>query len=174
MHMMETVLPSAYRDGNNLVIPRGSVLPANCVKCGAPAERPWNKEFSWHTPWLFLLFVLTLLGAVLYLVIAMIIRKKIKLAVPLCDLHHAERRRYMMIGVILLVGCIPFGWFSYGVLGLSDDAGFGIGFLAFFAGLIFCSIGANTIRPKSIDEQKAVFAGISPEFLMLLPERPQF
>ena len=37
---------TAYREGKLLVVPTGGQLPANCVKCGAPAAgQPLTKTF---------------------------------------------------------------------------------------------------------------------------------
>ena len=32
------VAPYAWRDGKTLMVPKGAILPPQCVKCNAPAE----------------------------------------------------------------------------------------------------------------------------------------
>jgi hypothetical protein len=166
-----SLAPSATRDGKILVVPRGSAFPANCVKCGEPAERPWRKKFYWHHPALYLMVIFP--GLLIYAIVAMVVRKSIELSVPLCDVHQSERKRYIIIGTILLLGCIPAGVIAETELHLFDGAGFIVGTLMFFAGCIFLA-RINPIRPKKIDEFGAEFTGASEEFLKLLPPKPAF
>jgi hypothetical protein len=140
-----SLAPSATREGKVLVVPRGAAFPANCVKCGEPAERPWRKKFYWHNPLLYLLIIFP--GLLIYAIIAMVVRKSIELAIPLCDVHHAERKRYILIGTILLLGCIPIGIFVETATHMFDGSGWLVGILMFIAGCIFLS-RINLIRPK--------------------------
>jgi hypothetical protein len=57
-------------------------------------------------------------GLLIYAVVALIVRKNIELALPVCDYHHSERKRYQIIGAILLVGGIPTGLLLESVLKL--------------------------------------------------------
>src|SRR3954471_1501480 len=159
-----SLAPSATREGKVLVVPRGAAFPANCVKCGEPAERPWRKKFYWHNPLLYLLILFP--GLLIYAIIALVVRKSIELAVPLCDVHHAERKRYMMVGTILLLACIPAGVFVEMETHIFDGSGFLVGFLMFIAGCVFLA-RMNPIRPKKIDEAGAEFTGAGEEFLRL-------
>jgi hypothetical protein len=112
-------------------------------------------------------------GLLIYAIVAMVVRKSIELSVPLCDVHQSERKRYIIIGTILLLGCIPAGVIAETELHLFDGAGFIVGTLMFFAGCIFLA-RINPIRPKKIDEFGAEFTGASEEFLKLLPPKPAF
>src|SRR5690242_18011661 len=96
----------ATRRGKELLVPRSAALPACCIKCGQPAEKPWRKKFYWHTPWLALLVLLNLL---IYIIVAVIVRKNMELNVPLCDRHHADRKRYNLLSILMIVGFIPVG-----------------------------------------------------------------
>ncbi len=103
--------PGAYpiaRDGQRLIIaaamPGQTIpLPPPCVKCGAPANgKPVDKNFSWHHPALYLLI---LAGVLVYAIVAVIVRKSVRLRVPLCA-QHAQRRSLAitLAWVIPLVG----------------------------------------------------------------------
>jgi hypothetical protein len=159
----------AQRDGKKLYLPRFTTLPPNCVKCGQPAQKPFRKKFFWHTPWLYLMVIFP--GLLIYAIVALIVRKNIELDVPVCDFHHAERKRNKLIGSLLLLGAIPIGVVMNMVFNI--DAGFAwlVGVVSFFAGAIFFSMSNSVMAPKLIDETHAEFGGVSPEFLKLLPDR---
>src|SRR5580658_9273162 len=90
--------------GNILLVPRDSVLPARCVKCGNTPAEPWVKiTFSWHHPG----YYCFLISPIIYVVVALIVRKRIKLLVPLCKAHKSIRTKRLWIATVLLVGCIP-------------------------------------------------------------------
>lgn len=165
------VVPAACRNGKRLVVSRGAALPANCVKCGAPAQRPWRKKFYWHHPAYYLLILPSLL---IYAIVAIIIRKSMELNVPLCEIHHGERRRYNILAAVLMLGAVPAGF----IIGEFFSAGAGIGWLVgalmFIAGAVFLAIAGSFLRPVKIDERGAIFTGAGENFLQLLPPEPQF
>ncbi len=161
------------RDGDRFVVPRGAVLPSRCVKCANTPSDPWlQKTFSWHSPaLLFLLF----LGLWPYVIVAAIVQKKIKLAVPLCDLCKASRRRRLPIGAALLLTCVPVPWaFSY----LIKDPGTAIlsaillGVVMFVAGLMF-TVFESPLRATHIGRDSAEFKGACPDFLANLQIQPR-
>jgi hypothetical protein len=160
---------AACRRGKNLVVPRGAALPANCVKCGAPAQRPWRKKFYWHSPAYYLIVLVALL---IYVIVALIVRKSMELNVPLCEVHHGERKRYNMLAAILLLGFIPAGIALGQLLPNGEAIGFLVGAIMFIAGLIFWVIASGYIRPTKIDDTHGVFSGVGEPFLQLLPPEP--
>jgi hypothetical protein len=111
-------------------------------------------------------------GIVIYAVVAMVVRKNIELALPLCEVHHGERRRYQIIGAILCLFCIPAGFFLEGAIKISSDTSIGIAVLMLMAGLVFLMISGQTIRATLIDETHAEFSGAGKPFLDLLMEKP--
>lgn len=156
----------ASRKGKDLVVPRSASLPAYCVKCGALATTPWRKKFYWHNPWIALLVLVNLL---IYIVVAVIVRKNMELNVPLCDIHHADRKRYKLLAILMISACVPVGL----LLGsfFSEALGWITGLIMFFASIVFyflCSLG---FRPIKIDDTGGVFRGASTAFLDLLPEQ---
>lgn len=90
-----------WRDGKLVVLRAGHDLPPRCVCCNAaatPVSRP--RRLSWHTPWLYLLILLNIL---IYIVVALLARRTVKLHPALCPRHARERRRGHWTGLALLV-----------------------------------------------------------------------
>lgn len=157
----------AYADGRSFVVPRDAVLPSRCVKCGNPPADPWlRKTFSWHHPALYVL----LISPILYVIAALIVRKTIRVSVPLCRAHRTIRRKRLWIGAILLLTCIPLPWALAAYIG--NDAGVEVagfaGVAMFIIGLVFVAI-ASPLRPVRIETYRAVFKGACDEFLASLP-----
>ena len=70
--------------GSLFVVRPGGLLPNRCVKCGSAPSEPWlDLTFFWHHPALFLLLV----SPIIYLIVSLIVGKKVTLAVPLCAAH---------------------------------------------------------------------------------------
>lgn len=104
------------REGNAVRIPReGATLPPRCVRCNAPsALPPMSRRIYWHHPAVYLLI---LIAACLYVIVAVIVRKRGTVNVYLCE-RHAKRRRtgiavgwggflLSLIGFIALVDSVP-------------------------------------------------------------------
>jgi len=165
--------PATYpilRDGNRLAIPavpgQMTHLPPLCVKCGGPANgKPVDKVFYWHDP-AYYLFIL--LAAVGYLIVANIVRKSMRLSVPLCA-HHAQRRStaVTLAWVIPLVGVADaFILPNFGVDG-GVVALIAVTFLV--TGVVIWAIVDYPIRPKSIDRYGGVFSGFCEAYLQQFP-----
>jgi hypothetical protein len=166
-----STVPAACRQGKDLIVPRGAALPANCVKCGAAAERPWRKKFHWHSPYIYLIILFNLL---IYVIVALIVRKSIELNVPLCETHHGDRKRYNILAAVLMLGALPTGLLIGMTIPGSEGIAILMGTIMFVAGLVFWVIASGYIRPKKIDETQAVFRGAGEAFLQLLPPKPPF
>lgn len=136
------------------------------MKCGAPANgKPVTKNFSWHHPGFYLLI---LVGLLVYVVVALVVRKTMKLEVFLC-LHHAQRRStaVMLAWVFPVVGIadafiLPRFNVEGGVVAL-------ITVVLVLAGLVIWAVVSNPIRPKFIDQYRGEFSGVCECFLEHLP-----
>ena len=84
-----------YRDGKNFVVPFGADMPERCVKCDAPADLEKERNYSWHHPVWYLAFCLSPL---IYIVVALIARKRARVAVGLCEEHRIRRRKLVWSG----------------------------------------------------------------------------
>lgn len=158
--------PYPYAIGRKLVVPRDSVLPGQCVKCANSASEPWlRKTFSWHHPAIYIL----LISPILYIIVALIVRKRVNLAVPLCEAHKSIRRKRLWTAAVLLLGCIPLPiWLATYI---NNDAADGlailIGIAMFIVGLVFL-VYAAPVRAIHIGPNSAEFVGASPKFLAAL------
>jgi hypothetical protein len=160
---------AARRVGQQFVVPRaGAPLPPNCVKCGRPTQEIWNKTFWWHNP---VLYLIVLISPIIYVIVALIVRKSCKLSVPVCEEHRSSYKSKRWIGGILMLVSIPL-WIGIAAAGNGSDnamaAGVLVFFLAFFVGLIVFAV-ASIIKPSNMDEQTATFKGAGESFLQMLP-----
>ncbi|MGP8268823.1 MAG: hypothetical protein ACLQLH_02045 [Terracidiphilus sp.] len=94
-------MDQVFRDGNCIVVSKGGSLPALCVKCGNSEIAMVNKDLVWLEP----PYYLTLLfGPLIFVIVYLIVRKKVKLAVPLCDKHRKLASRMRVTTAIILIG----------------------------------------------------------------------
>ena len=159
---------AAFRSGKLLVVTEGVALPNLCVRCGAPQSELITKRYAWHHPALFLLI---LLGVLIYVIAAMIIQKKMELKLPLCDEHAGSYRRNRGIAITLLLVAIP----AAIVLSIvsPDSVGWWIllCIVMLLAGAVM--IGRiNPLQPKKITDTHGFFRGASDAFLLNLAEAP--
>jgi hypothetical protein len=162
--VIQPPVQAVWRDGDKLVVGRGAVLPPLCVKCGQPSSgRPLKKTFYWHSPWLYLLI---LPGLLIYFIVALALRKRFDLALPLCEAHRSRRTTMLWIGGLLSL-CVVIFPIIGAAIGKDDLVGplVGFGFLFLLVGLIVLSIGSATIRPNRIDDDRAEFKGAGRDFL---------
>jgi hypothetical protein len=167
----EVAPPHLYATGKKFVVPRDAILPSLCIKCGNAPTEPWlKKSYSWHNPLVYLL----LISPVVYLIVALIVRKKIKLAVPLCSAHRSIRKKRLWLSIILLLGCIPLPVAMAAYIGTdaANTLALWLGLGMFVAGVIFYAY-VSPIRPTHIWASSAEFTGACPEFLASLSPSPR-
>lgn len=150
--------------GNRFVIRRDVALPPHCIKCGNTPVDPWPTiTFSWHHPGLYVL----LISPLIYIIVALIVRKQVKMAVPLCESHQAARKKNLSVGALCLLGCIPVPIMLSAAI--DDIVGFSVllGFALFIAGVTFLML-AQPLKVTQIGQESAEFSGASPTFLAVL------
>jgi hypothetical protein len=106
---------SMWRDGKNLVLLRDSDFPERCVKCNDPATPPSRRyKLYWHSAWWYLLILFNIL---IYLVAALVVRKRAEVEVGLCEQHQRRVLTGRAIGwggFAALLGAtvlgVAFGW----------------------------------------------------------------
>jgi hypothetical protein len=160
----------AWRDGAWLVCRKESHLPGRCVKCNEPVtSQPLKKKFYWHPPVFYVLIVISL---IIYVIVALIVRKTATVHIGLCDRHVAKRRTGVIVGWLLFF--VGLGTMFAAGSAKGDAVAFfvlgGIGLM--LAGAIFGIVMAQTLRPKKIDNYFAWYTGACPEFLAELPDSP--
>ena len=63
---------TVWRNNSVLVMTKEALLPNRCIKCNAPAEEQLKHRLTWHHPGLYLLALASIL---IYVVVAMVVRK---------------------------------------------------------------------------------------------------
>ena len=107
----------AWRNGDQLIASNRAILLPVCVKCGRPADGDrLKKSFSWHPRWV---FVFVLIALLIYIIVALIMRKTISLDLPLCAAHRARYRTLRITAAVLILGSI--GEIIAGLAALPDS-----------------------------------------------------
>ncbi|HZS27149.1 MAG TPA: hypothetical protein VFB76_07950 [Candidatus Angelobacter sp.] len=134
------------------------------VRC-AGQWKAVTKTFSWHHP---ALYLVALAAVLIYVIVAVIVRKSIRLTVPLC-VHHAQQRSLAvnMAWVIPLIGVADA--FILPRFGVSDGWVILIVIAAILTGIVIWAIVDYPIRPKSIDQYRGIFTGLSEKHLQQFP-----
>ena len=162
-----------WRTGDLLVMQKGANLPNRCLVCNQPASVQFPKKMYWHSPWIYLLLIPSIL---IYAIVAMIARKKADVVLPLCTEHSDKRKRATTIGSLLIVfGLVAmFGSCTQAGEGSGDTFAMilGIGTLVLFVGLIVLAVGSNLIVPKKIDDYYVWLRKVSASYLATLPPAP--
>lgn len=158
---------SIWRDGKSLVMASGTELPCRCVRCNASVTRPPIKRtLYWHQQWIYLLILLSVL---IYIIVALIVRKKAVARIPLCDQH--RQQRWIMIAVSWLMVVAGIGAF---VAGLGAQTGGGAALVAglglFIAGIVLGVWKGRLVAAKRIDGDKVWIDGFCRQYLDGLPE----
>jgi len=157
-----------WRDEKRIVVAHGCRFPNRCVKCNEPSIEPHKmRKVYWHHPALYLL----IFGyAIIYIIVAVIVRKRADIDPGLCEEHLRKRR------VWIAIGCIgPFA-LLFGIPLAADLVDFDaalamiLGVLGFFVTIIVSMINARILYPRRIDERYARLQGADERFLASLPE----
>jgi len=131
----------AYRKGSEFVTTHGAQLPPFCVRCGdPPVMEPLKRTYYWHHPALYLMIIFP--GLLIYAIVALIVRKKMAVAIPICNAHLEGYKSKRRIGGALMIAAIPFA-ITVSVFA-SDLAGWAwlMGILMLFAGAIVFAVGS--------------------------------
>jgi hypothetical protein len=155
-----------WREKTTLVMSKTAHLPARCIKCNQPTQLRLKRKLTWHHPAIYILLVVATL---IYLIVAMVVRKKATVEVGLCEAHLQRRKRNVFIAWALgLLGVLCF------VLAIAANDGTPalLGLLLLFGALIFGIIAARVAIPVKIDDRFVWLRGINKEYLDLLPQWP--
>lgn len=155
---------SMWRDGKNLVLLPDSDFPDRCVKCNDPATPPSRRyKLYWHSAWWYLLILVNIL---IYLVAALVVRKRAEVEVGLCERH---QRRVLtgrsigwggfaaLLGATVLAVAFQWDW----LLGLSA--------LLLLPWALATLLTLRIVYPARIDKELVRLKGCGEEFLASLP-----
>jgi hypothetical protein len=160
-----TALGMVWRVNRQLVMRPETPLPDRCVKCNAPANGyQLKRQLYWHHPALYLLIIVSLL---VYVIVAICVRKKAVIHIGLCE-HHRKQRGYVIAGSWLAVvaGVIML------IAGISNSSG-GLavaGIALLLGGAIFGAVRGPMVAAAKIDKDYVWVRGPGQAFLADLPE----
>jgi hypothetical protein len=97
-------------------MPLGGRLPDRCARCNRPVTLPQvRRTVYWPNSWLYLLSLLSLL---IYVIVALIVRKKAVVQVSLCEEHRKQRWPAILMSWLMVLAGIGLGlprfWPRYG------------------------------------------------------------
>ena len=156
-----------WRDADDLVVSYDASFPHRCVKCNEPSEIPHRvRKVYWHHP---AVFVLLFGFAPLYVIVALIVRRTLKINPGLCARHLENRRLWIAIGWIgsLLVPVLLAVLANW----LDMDGGL-FALLALVSILVSAVAGilnSRILYPRRIDDRHGRLKGADERFLASLP-----
>jgi hypothetical protein len=89
-----------------VLLPNGE-LPNRCFACNSGGTQKVRVKLAWHEPWVYLFILLGCMcqvGILLYLIVALIVRRRVTIHLPLCPLHLGRRRIRIAAFITLIVG----------------------------------------------------------------------
>jgi hypothetical protein len=150
-------------------------LPDVCMKCGRKAVARPSKTFAWSPPWI---IVLIFAGLLPYVLVAMILTKRVTMTTPFCERH----RNYWLTRALITWGgflaLIVIGVGGFVLLSVFKEEGNNVGgFFCFgliVVGLVWLITVAvlqqSGIGPKEITDRSITLVGVSPDFVDALRE----
>lgn len=153
-----------WRNNSVLVMTKDAVLPGRCVKCNAHTEERLRRKLTWHHPALYLLVLVSIL---IYVIVALVVRKTATVDVGFCPEHRAARKRHTAItwalGLMSVLSLI--------LAAVLEDGMFVFVAVAFlFATAIYGIITLRVVAPTRIDEHTVWLRGVDANYLQELPE----
>jgi len=156
---------SAWRSGDLLVVSHRSQLPDRCVRCNGTAAGFKKKlNLSWHPQ---LVYAAILLGAIPYILFAVITQKRMTVLAGMCAEHRRRRRNGLLLGWLAVLGGIALligaAMAESGTVALVSVA-------CIVVALGYLIVMARVVVPKRISHEFAWLKGVSSEYLAVLPE----
>ena len=155
-------------------------LPPVCLRCGAPTTGLVRKNFSWHPPWV---IVLILAGLLVYVIVAIVLTKRMTIRAPLCAKHQnhwfgrsliiwlslAAVASVGLIAFLLMVNQQPRGAGGPGN-GLSGFICVGTVLLGLAWLIMVLILQGTMIRPSEITDRSMTLNKVSRQFVEALDE----
>jgi len=156
-----------WRDDDRLIVAHGATFPHRCVKCNEPSEQPHKmRKVYWHHPAVYLL----LLGyAILYIIVALIVRRNAEVNPGLCQQHREKRTLWILIGWLGSFGAFAGVLIIAAVLKVQSPWIPLVAVVAFFTLAILGIVKSRLLYPARIDDRYARLKGCDESFLASLP-----
>jgi hypothetical protein len=153
------------RDGKWVVMSPDAALPARCVKCNGEVDEPTKlRTVYWHHGAIYLLLLVNLL---IFLIVALAVRKKAVIAPGMCLEHKRSRRNailYAWLG-ILFAFVTPFVFASSEYLGMVVM----FSVVVFVTVIVYGMTKGRIVYAKRIDKDEVRLGGCGEEYLDSLP-----
>ena len=134
--------PTVWRSKSVLVMAKQAPLPERCVKCNAPTQHTLKRKLRWHHPALYILIVV---GALFYALIALALSKKATIHIGLCETHAATRRRDILITWLLVV----LSFVSFYLAAATDVMSFLlVGVMVLLGAAVYGIVKARVVAPQ--------------------------
>ncbi len=162
-----------FQKNGVLIVHKNAQLPDRCIKSNEPTQSRLKRALYWHHPALYLLILLHIL---IYIVVALIVRKSAVLWIPLENRFKKARLRNMMLAWILVfvgIGSLIAGFIALDAQSPISWIWFLLCPVLILAGALTGIYGCRVVYPKRIDGQYVWLKGVSLEFLSAFPEWPE-
>jgi len=141
-------------------------LPDRCVRCNAPARGyRLKRELFWHHPGFYLLIFI---GLLIYVIVALCIRKKAVIHIGLCEAHRQQRK--WVIAGSWLAALAGLALVIAGAIGSGETTIIIAGIILFLGGAIVGAIKGPVVSAAKIENEVVWLKGVGPAFLADLPE----
>jgi hypothetical protein len=159
-----------WRDGKYLVVTKLGPMPPCCIKCGNAPSKSLRRTLTWHHPALYLIIFV---GILIYVIVAVIVRKTAKLLFPVCAECNARRVRNIAIGWLSFLLAIAL-FFGSAYLTTDDDVTTGVALAGGVVLLITVvwAVAVQFVLARKITDQFVWVRKISPKVLDTLPQFP--
>lgn len=146
---------------------KGAALPDRCIKCNEPAYGlRLKRKLTWHHPAIYLLIFVAVL---IYLIVALILRKRATVEVGLCERHQAKRRRNVLITWLLVL----LGVAGFIMAVVAEDGRYLLaGAILLLGAIIYGLIAVRVVVPSKIDDKFVWLRGVNKNYLNQLPQWP--
>jgi hypothetical protein len=159
---------TVWVDGKSVVANDGALFPPRCYKCNAPVSgAPIKTKLYWHNP----LYLLTIfISIIVYIIVALIVRKRATIEVFVCPEHRHRRRMAVIVcWVLLILGVVLI---ASGLANTNTAWISGIGLLVLIAGIVAGMGWGRLVIPRRIKDNVVWMRGAGKEFCASLPPWP--
>lgn len=154
------------RRTNEVVVEDGTELPCRCLKCNEPTTtQAIKRKVTWHPPGYYLLI---LVGVLIYVIVALVIRRSASVSVHLCEHHRMQRNLWITGCWAAVIGGVAL---IFNALGNGGELGVVFGICLILAGGIAGAVFATLVKPTKIEGKTLWFKGAGKPFLDSLPEQ---
>lgn len=159
-------LAGPSRQGDVLVVPLDSALPAFCVKCGAAAETQLLQQFQWFPVYAYIFLPFGLL----YHGVMYPFKRTTNLQVPVCGAHSKRSSTSRLLAGALAVSSFFVG-FTIAQFEFRWNYWIAVSAcVAMIVAAVVCdSRGSTIIRIVRLDDRAGHYKGVSREFLQHIP-----